>query len=48
MNPARSLATAWFAGNGALGQVWLFFVAPILGALIAGFSYAALTGRPKV
>lgn len=48
VNPARSLAVAWFAGGGALGQVWLFFVAPILGALIAGVSYAALTGEKKV
>ena len=44
VNPARSLGVAWFAGPAALGQVWLFIVAPIVGALIAGLSYAALTG----
>ncbi|MFT3875326.1 MAG: aquaporin Z [Propioniciclava sp.] len=44
VNPARSLGVAWFAGTDALSQVWLFIVAPIVGALIAGFSYRALTG----
>ena len=36
VNPARSLAPALFAGSEYLGQVWLFWVAPIAGALIAG------------
>lgn len=44
VNPARSLGVAWFAGNGALGQVWLFLVAPLIGAAIAGATYAFLTG----
>ncbi len=44
VNPARSLGVAWFAGAGALAQVWLFIVAPIIGAAIAGLSYAAITG----
>lgn len=44
VNPARSLGVAWFAGAAPLSQVWLFIVAPLLGAAIAGFSYAALTG----
>lgn len=44
VNPARSLGVAWFAGTAPLAQVWLFIVAPIIGALIAGFSYRALTG----
>lgn len=44
VNPARSLGVAWFAGSSALGQVWLFLVAPIVGAAIAGISYAAITG----
>lgn len=39
VNPARSLGVAWFAGPEALGQVWLFLLAPLLGAAIAGFSY---------
>ena len=44
VNPARSLGVAWFAGPDALGQVWLFLIAPVVGAVIAGFSYRALTG----
>lgn len=36
LNPARSLATAVFGGPGPLGQVWLFWVAPIVGAVIGG------------
>ena len=43
VNPARSLGVAWFAGGAALAQVWLFFVAPIIGAAIAGATYAAIT-----
>lgn len=42
VNPARSLGVAWFAGGDALSQVWLFIVAPIIGAAIAGISYKAL------
>jgi len=45
VNPARSLGPALFAGGEAMGQVWLFFVAPPLGALIAGFTYAFLLGK---
>lgn len=44
VNPARSLGVAWFAGGEALGQVWLFLVAPIIGAAIAGATYALITG----
>lgn len=44
VNPARSLGVAVFAGGDHLAQVWLFFVAPILGAVIAGLSYKFLTG----
>jgi aquaporin Z len=44
VNPARSLGVAWFAGRAALAQVWLFFVAPVIGAAIAGLSYSAITG----
>jgi aquaporin Z len=35
VNPARSLGPAIFAGGKALSQLWLFFVAPISGAVIA-------------
>ena len=36
VNPARSTATAFFADTAALSQLWLFWVAPIAGAVIAG------------
>jgi len=39
VNPARSLAPAIFAGSEYLAQVWLFWVAPITGALLAGWFY---------
>ncbi len=45
VNPARSFGVAVFAGGPYLAQVWLFFVAPIVGALLAGFSYSYLLGR---
>lgn len=38
VNPARSIGPAIFAGPWALGQVWLFIVAPIVGAILAGFA----------
>lgn len=47
VNPARSLGVAWFAGNGALGQVWLFVLAPLVGAAIAGLTHAAITGTHR-
>lgn len=47
VNPARTLGVAWFAGGDAIAQSWLFIVAPILGAAIAGISYAAITGAKK-
>lgn len=47
VNPARSIGPALFAGGTSLGQVWLFMVAPIVGALIAGVVYAPLFGRAK-
>src|SRR6201981_1029054 len=36
VNPARSTGPALFAGGGYIGQLWLFWVAPIIGAVIAG------------
>ena len=39
VNPARSLGPALFVGGWALGQVWLFLVAPVAGALLAGLVY---------
>jgi len=37
VNPARSTGPALFVGDWALGQLWLFWVAPIVGALLAGW-----------
>ncbi len=39
VNPARSTSQALFAGDWALGQLWLFWVAPIAGAALAGLVY---------
>jgi len=43
VNPARSTAPALFVGGWALQQLWLFWVAPIAGAAIAGFVYRWLS-----
>lgn len=43
VNPARSTAPALFVGGWALQQLWLFWVAPILGAAVAGFVYRWLS-----
>lgn len=42
LNPARSTAVALFAENTALEQLWLFWAAPVLGALIAGLIYRSI------
>jgi aquaporin Z len=44
VNPARSTAVAFFNGNGAPAQLWAFWVAPLVGAVIAGATYALVTG----
>jgi aquaporin Z len=43
VNPARSTATAIFVGGWAIHQLWLFWVAPILGGLLGGIFYRCLT-----
>jgi len=45
VNPARSLGVAWFGGSDALADVWLFLVAPLVGAIIAGISHALIVGE---
>jgi aquaporin Z len=45
VNPARSTGPALFAGGWAIEQLWLFWVAPIAGAAIAGVAYPALFGE---
>ncbi|HWB83945.1 MAG TPA: aquaporin Z [Bryobacteraceae bacterium] len=45
VNPARSTGPAVFVGGWALGQLWLFWVAPIIGALVAGVVYPTIWGE---
>ncbi len=42
VNPARSTGPALFVGGWAIEQLWLFWVAPIVGAVLAGFTYRGL------
>jgi len=44
VNPARSIGPALFAGGWAIGQLWLFILAPLAGGLVAGATYAGLFG----
>ncbi len=46
VNPARSTGPALFVGGPVFGQVWLFWVAPILGALLAGWLYSTYFASP--
>lgn len=47
VNPARSTGVALFAQTGALGQLWLFWVAPIVGGIIGAVIYKAVAGSQK-
>jgi aquaporin Z len=47
VNPARSTGPALFVGGAAVEQLWLFWVAPIIGAIIAGVVYPLLSGAKK-
>lgn len=47
VNPARSTSQAVFVGGWALEQLWLFWVAPIVGALLAGLAYKFI-GKEEV
>lgn len=47
VNPARSTGPAIFVGGWALAQLWLFWVAPIIGAAIAGIVYPIISGEKK-
>jgi len=42
VNPARSTGPAVFVGGWALSQLWIFWAAPLVGAVVAGFAYPAL------
>ena len=45
VNPARSTSQALFAGGEFMGQLWLFWVPPIAGALVAGFIHKSLFSK---
>jgi aquaporin Z len=47
VNPARSTSQALFAGDWAIGQLWLFWVAPIVGAILAGLLYKYISPETK-
>ncbi len=47
VNPARSTGQALFVGDWAIGQLWLFWLAPIVGAVIAGLIHKALLTDDK-
>jgi len=47
VNPARSTGPAVFVGGWAVQQLWLFWVAPIVGAAIAGIVYPAVAGKQE-
>jgi len=47
VNPARSTGPAVFVGGWALEQLWLFWVAPIVGAAIAGVVYSVFATEPE-
>jgi aquaporin Z len=46
VNPARSTGPALFVGGWALSQLWLFWVAPIVGGALAGVVYPMIAGEP--
>lgn len=47
VNPARSTGPALFVGGWAVQQLWLFWVAPLIGAALAGIVYPLMAGAPK-
>ena len=47
VNPARSLSQAIFTGGEPLNQVWLFWAAPIAGAIVGGFIYKMLLQKSE-
>ena len=47
VNPARSTGPAIFVGGWAIAQLWLFWVAPIIGAALAGIVYPLISGGKK-
>jgi aquaporin Z len=47
VNPARSTGVALFAGGWAVAQLWLFWVAPIVGAVLGAWAYRLIGGPSK-
>ena len=47
VNPARSISQAVFAGGWALEQLWLFILAPVVGAVLAGIVYKSICEQKK-
>ncbi|MCA3969847.1 aquaporin Z [Vibrio vulnificus] len=47
VNPARSTGVALYVGDWATAQLWLFWVAPILGALLGAVAYKLISGSNK-
>ena len=47
VNPARSTGPALFVGGWALAQLWMFWLAPIIGGLLGGFVYGFVAGKAK-
>lgn len=47
VNPARSTGPAVFVGSWALQQLWLFWLAPLIGGGLAGVVYPIVAGRPR-
>jgi aquaporin Z len=47
VNPARSTGVALFVGDWAVGQLWLFWLAPIVGALLGAFAYRFIAGNDE-
>jgi aquaporin Z len=45
VNPARSTGPALIVGSWALGQLWLFWLAPLIGAVLGGLGYRAIAGE---
>jgi len=48
VNPARSTGPALFVGGWAISQLWLFWLAPIVGAALAGLAYSFFAGTPEI
>jgi aquaporin Z len=47
VNPARSTGPALFVGGWALAQLWLFWVAPLVGGALGGLAYKMLSVEPS-